>query len=109
EVQRVLQNLLRERIPIRNLLLILESLADAARQSKDVDYLTERVRSALARHICAEYAEDGVLSVITVDPKLETLLSEAVRRGEDAYALLDPNTVAKIYASLTKQMQTAQA
>ena len=109
EVQRVLQNLLRERIPIRNLLLILESLADAARQSKDIDYLTERVRAALARHICAEYAEDGLLSVITVDPRLVTLLSVAVRRGEDAYALLDPNTVAKIYASLTKQMQNAQA
>ena len=109
EVQRVLQNLLRERIPIRNLLLILESLADGARQSKDVDYLTERVRVALARHICAEYAEDGMLSVITVDPRLETLLGEAVRRGEDAYALLDPQTVAKIYTSLTKQIQAAQA
>jgi flagellar biosynthesis protein FlhA len=109
EVQRVLQNLLRERIPIRNLLLILESLADAARVSKDVEFLTERVRSAMARHICAEYAEDGLLSVITVDPRLESLLGEAVRRGEDAYALLDPNTVAKIYSSLSKQMQVAQS
>lgn len=109
EVQRVLQNLLRERIPIRNLLLILENLADGARASKDIDYLTEKVRAAMARHICAEYAENGLLSVITVDPRLETLLGEAVRRGEDAYALLDPATVGKIYASLTKQIQTAQA
>jgi flagellar biosynthesis protein FlhA len=108
EVQRVLQNLLRERIPIRNLLLILENLADGARASKDIDYLTERVRSAMARHICAEYAENGLLSVITVDPRLETLLGEAVRRGEDAYALLDPATVAKIYASLTKRIGEAQ-
>jgi flagellar biosynthesis protein FlhA len=108
EVQRVLQNLLRERIPIRNLLLILENLADGARASKDVDYLTERVRAAMNRHICAEYAENGLLSVITVDPRLETLLGEAVRRGEDAYALLDPATVAKIYGSLTKQIQAAQ-
>ncbi len=108
EVQRVLQNLLRERIPIRNLLLILENLADGARASKDVEFLTERVRTAMARHICAEYAEDGLLSVITVDPRLEQLLGEAVRRGEDAYALLDPATVAKIYESLTKQMQHAQ-
>jgi flagellar biosynthesis protein FlhA len=109
EIQRVLQNLLRERIPIRNLVLILETLADAARVSKDVDYLTERVRGALSRHISAEYAEDGLLSVITVDPRLESLLAEAVRRGEDAYALLDPNTVTRIYASLSKQMQVAQA
>ena len=108
EIQRVLQNLLRERIPIRNLLLILENLADGARASKDVDYLTERVRAALARHICAEYAENGLLSVITVDPRLETLLGEATRRGEDAYALLDPTTVGKIYASLTNQIQAAQ-
>jgi flagellar biosynthesis protein FlhA len=108
EVQRVLQNLLRERIPIRNLLLILENLADGARASKDIDYLTEKVRSAMARHICAEYAENGLLSVITVDPRLETLLGEAVRRGEDAYALLDPGTVAKIYASLTKRITDAQ-
>jgi flagellar biosynthesis protein FlhA len=62
----------------------------------------------MARHICAEYAENGLLSVITVDPKLESLLAEAVRRGEDAYALLDPATVARIYNSLTKNMQTAQ-
>ncbi|GAC1544770.1 MAG: hypothetical protein NVS2B17_26290 [Candidatus Velthaea sp.] len=107
EIQRVLQNLLRERIPIRNLLLILENLADGARASKDTDFLTERVRAAMARHICAEYAENGLLSVITVDPRLESLLAEAVRRGEDAYALLDPGTVAKIYASLTRQMQAA--
>jgi flagellar biosynthesis protein FlhA len=108
EVQRVLQNLLRERIPIRNLLLILENLADGARASKDIDFLTERVRAAMARHISAEYTENGLLSVITVDPRLETLLGEAARRGEDAYALLDPNTVGKIYASLTKQIQLAQ-
>ena len=109
EIQRVLQNLLRERIPIRNLLLILENLADGARANKDVDFLTERVRQALGRHICAEYAEDGLLSVITVDPRLESLLAEAVRRGEDAYALLDPQTVARIYSSLTKQIQAAQS
>ena len=108
EVQRVLQNLLRERIPIRNLLLILENLADGARASKDIDYLTERTRAAMVRHVCAEYAENGMLSDITVDPRLETLLGEAVRRGEDAYALPDPATVAKIYASLTRQVQTAQ-
>jgi flagellar biosynthesis protein FlhA len=108
EVQRVLQNLLRERIPIRNLVMILETLADAARVSKDVDFLTEKVRAALARHISAEYAENGLLSVITVDPRLESLLAEAVRRGEDAFALLDPNTVSRIYTSLTRQISLAQ-
>jgi flagellar biosynthesis protein FlhA len=108
EIQRVLQNLLRERIPVRNLVLILETLADAARVSKDIDFLTEKTRAALSRHISAEYAENGLLSVITVDPRLEALLSEAVRRGEDAYALLDPNTVSRVYVSLTRQIAVAQ-
>ncbi len=108
EVQRVLQNLLRERIPIRNLLLILENLADGARSTKDIEVLTERVRAALGRHITAEFIEDGVLSVMTVDPRLETLIADAVRRGEDAYAVLDPSTIAKIYVSLGKQVNIAQ-
>ncbi|MDQ2865293.1 MAG: flagellar biosynthesis protein FlhA [Candidatus Eremiobacteraeota bacterium] len=108
EIQRVLQNLLRERIPVRNLVLILETLSDAGRVSKDIDYLTEKVRAALARHISAEYAENGLLCVITVDPRLESLLAEAVRRGEDAYALLDPNTISRIYTSLTAQITVAQ-
>ena len=108
EVQRVLQNLLRERIPIRNLLLILENLADGARSTKDIEVLTERVRSALGRHITAEFIEDGVLSVMTVDPRLETLIADAVRRGEDAYAVLDPSTIAKIYVSLGRQVNVAQ-
>ena len=84
----------RERIPIRNLVMILETLADAGRVSKDIDFPHGEGPSR-ARHISAEYAENGLLSVITVDPRLEALLSEAVRRGEDAYALLDPNTVSK--------------
>ena len=48
------------------------------------------------------------MSVITVDPRLESLLAEAVRRGEDAYALLDPTTVSRIYGSLTRQIAVAQ-
>ena len=85
-----------------------EALRTNIQQEKKIR-ATEKVRAAMARHICAEYAEDGLLSVITVDPRLESLLAEAVRRGEDAYALLDPNTVARIYASLTKQIGNAQA
>lgn len=108
EVQRVLQNLLRERIPIRNLLLILESLADGARTTKDCEILTERVRVALGRHIIADLIEDGVLSVMTVDPRLETMLADIVRRGEDAYAVLDPTTIARVYASLGRQIDAAQ-
>jgi len=108
EVQRVLQNLLRERIPVRNLLLILENLADGARTSKDIEALTERVRAALGRHITSEFIEDGVLAVMTVDPRVETQIAEAVRRGEDPYAILDSASISQIYASLGQQIEVAQ-
>lgn len=72
EVQRVLQLLLREKVSIRNLPLILETLADYAGTSKDPEVLTEYVRIALGRQIVADYTDDaGQLSVITIDPRIE--------------------------------------
>ncbi|MBO8141036.1 MAG: flagellar biosynthesis protein FlhA [Firmicutes bacterium] len=82
EIQRVLQNLLREGVPIRNLVVILETLADAARVTRDVDALTEAVRQGLAPQLSRLYAsEDGVLPAITLDPALEEELREAVQEG----------------------------
>lgn len=79
EIQRVLQNLLAEGIPIRNLVVILETLADAARIHRDVDALTEVVRSGLAPQISQMFAdEEGVLPVLTLNPALEEELREAV-------------------------------
>jgi len=83
EVQRVLQNLLREGIPIRNLVVILELLADAARTSRDLAFLTEAVREGLAAQICQLYAsEGGVLAALTLDPALEEELREALQDGQ---------------------------
>ncbi|HEY8416781.1 MAG TPA: flagellar biosynthesis protein FlhA [Limnochordales bacterium] len=83
EVQRVLQNLLREGVPIRNLVVILEVLADAARTSRDVAFLTEAVREGLAAQICQLYtAEGGVLSALTLDPALEEELRGALQDGQ---------------------------
>lgn len=79
EVLKVLQNLLRERIPIRDLVTILETLADTGRQTRDVDTLTESVRQALARTISRLYAEDGQLLVITLHPKLEQVLADVTQ------------------------------
>jgi flagellar biosynthesis protein FlhA len=75
QVQRVLQNLLREGTSIRNLTAILEALADAAPQTKDLDVLTERARAALAREISRELGE-GRVGVLTLDPALEAALAE---------------------------------
>jgi flagellar biosynthesis protein FlhA len=75
EVQKVLQNLLREGVSIRDLGTILESLGDTAPRSKDPEVLTEYVRSALARTICLRHVgADGRLYVVTLDPKLEDLI-----------------------------------
>lgn len=86
EVQRVLQNLLSEGIPIRNLVVILEVLADGSRLQRDVDQLTELVRGSLAAQLTQMYAtEDGTLSVLTLDATLEEELNEAM--GEDGHGL----------------------
>ncbi|OIP35391.1 MAG: flagellar biosynthesis protein FlhA [Deltaproteobacteria bacterium CG2_30_66_27] len=78
-VQRVLQNLLRERVPVNDLVTILETLLDYAPTTKDVDILTEYVRQALCRYITRQFtAPDGVIRVISLDPRFETALTQAM-------------------------------
>jgi flagellar biosynthesis protein FlhA len=86
DLQRVLQNLLRERVPIRDLETIIETLGDWAPKSKDLDVLTEYVRHALRRTICEQYAfpgDDGQprLVCVTLDSQLEDLISSYVDRS----------------------------
>jgi flagellar biosynthesis protein FlhA len=77
EVQRVLQNLLRERVPIRDLATVLEAITDAGSLTHDVNTLTEAARSALSRTISAGLAnEGGDLAVLTLDPRLEHQLAD---------------------------------
>ena len=93
EVQKVLQNLLAERVSIRDLVTVLEAMAEAARVSKDADYLTERTRQALARSITRQYAgRDDKLTVITLHPRLEQTLAEAIQDTQlGAYPVLPPD------------------
>lgn len=77
EVQRVLQNLLRERVPIRDLTTILESITDVGVVTRDVNALTEAARASLARTISGSLSnENGELTVLTLDPRLESQLAE---------------------------------
>lgn len=79
DVQKVLKNLLRERVPVKNLALILETLADQAPHSKDPDRLTEAVRVALGRAICERTAAaDGTLTALTLDPATEQRLGSVL-------------------------------
>ncbi|MEP6900306.1 MAG: flagellar biosynthesis protein FlhA [Actinomycetota bacterium] len=77
EIQRVLQNLLRERVPIRDLATILEAITDVGVVTRDVNALTEAARVSLARTISGSLAnESGELTVLTLDPRLETQFAE---------------------------------
>jgi flagellar biosynthesis protein FlhA len=80
DVQKVLQNLAREQVPIRDLVTIFETLSDFGRFAKGVDFLTERVREALSRVITLRLQdESGVLSVFALSPKLEQRIKESVQ------------------------------
>lgn len=108
EVQRVLQNLLAEGIPIRNLVVILETLADGARLHRDVDVLTEAVRTGLAPQISQMYSdEEGVLPVLTLNPELEEELREAV--GDDGIFAWAPARVQLFIEQLAAAWESGMA
>lgn len=99
ELQKILQNLLRERVSIRDLETILETLAEWGPKTKDLEVLTEYVRNALRRGICHQYAsttEDGKLklSCITLDPALEDQISAYVDRGPAGTTVSMPARIA---------------
>ncbi|QDT35704.1 flagellar biosynthesis protein FlhA [Stratiformator vulcanicus] len=95
QVHQILANLLKERVPIRDLETILETLGDFADRTKDLGILTEYVRNALARTICQQYRDrDNVLHCVTLDPGLEDTLSKGFEFGEAGLAIkLPPNVV----------------
>ena len=103
DLQHVLQNLLRERVPIRDMETILEVLADWGGKTKDVDVLTEYVRNGLRRAICHQYAVDEgdgrlTLTCATVDPAMEDLISSYIDRGTDGTTLTMPAGVTNAVA-----------
>lgn len=101
-VQKVMQNLLREGVSVRDTLTILETLADYAPVTKDVDQLTEHCRRALARAITKQFTtRDGVVPLVTLSPRVERLIAEAVQRtDEGAVVALDPTTAQRLLGKL---------
>ncbi|WP_047151659.1 flagellar biosynthesis protein FlhA [Aneurinibacillus tyrosinisolvens] len=114
DIQKVLQKLLREKISIRNLPTILETLADYGTYTKDTDLLTEYVRQSLSRQITLHYAEPNEpLRVITAGPSLEKTISDSVQQTEQgSYLAIDPDTSQHIFSALSDQvnrmLQTGQ-
>ena len=108
---KVLQNLLKEQVSIRDLLAILETLADWAPMTKDLDILTEYVRQALARSIVKPYLKpDGTLVAVTLDQSVETAVAEAIQRTDHgSFLAMDPRNVEKLVQSLGKHIETFAA
>ncbi|MBU6182741.1 MAG: flagellar biosynthesis protein FlhA [Verrucomicrobia bacterium] len=102
-IQRVLQNLLREGVPIKNLPLILETIADYATVTKNPDELSEQVRKRLGTYFIAQYeAEPGLVKAITLDPGLEQNLITRIQRSHFETTLaLDPHTAQYLLRELT--------
>lgn len=110
-VVRILGNLLREGIPIRDLRSILEAIADHAMATKDPELLTEMARQALARTITRQHqAPDGTLPVITLDPRLDRSLNEQVATLPQGGMLnLDPNTSQKLLSAMKQAAERVAA
>lgn len=110
-VVKVLQNLLREQVPIRDLLAILETLADWSPVTKDLDLLTEYVRHALARTISKMHlAHDGTLPVLTLDHSIESAMAAAVQSTDQGTQFaLNPNVAQKIVNNLAQSIEKCAA
>ena len=98
QVQKVLQNLLREKVPVRDLVTILETLADYAPGTKDIELLTEYVRYSLSRTIVLPYLDaNKVLHVITIHPKLEKYISDNIQQSfQGSFPAIEPDVNTKI-------------
>lgn len=107
EIQKVLQNLLKEGVSIRDLLTVFETLADYAPTTRDADILTEYVRQSLKRAISSKYfPAHETTSVVTLDPKIEQEIMGSVKQTEQgAYLNMDPERTKKLMASVGNEMQ----
>ncbi len=107
EIQKVLQNLLAERISIRDLVTIAETLANYARLSRDPELLTEYVRQALARQITAQYqGEDGRVHVVTLGPRLEQALSAAIQQTDlGSNIIMEPARVQRVVQATARETE----
>lgn len=90
-IQKVLQNLLREGVSIRNIVPILETIADSIEYTKNPEVITENVRQAIARQIIKKYADQSnIITVVTLDPELEDTLANYIRETENGFIYAVP-------------------
>ena len=111
DLQRVLRQLLRERVPVKDLATIVETVADVAQATKETDALTEAARGALGRAICRQYQnEKGELPTITLAPSLEErLLASLVRTEQGPVLALDPREAQGLASKIGRAIESAMA
>jgi flagellar biosynthesis protein FlhA len=98
-VQRVLQNLLKEQVPIKDMVSILETLLDYAPGLKDLDLLTEHVRQSLSRYLTKQYeGHDGSIPILVLDPRFERPIFESIESGGN----ISPDLISKLLRSVEK-------
>ncbi|MDR3552692.1 MAG: flagellar biosynthesis protein FlhA [Clostridia bacterium] len=105
-LQKVLQNLLAEEIPIRDMVTILETIAEQSSKVKDEDLLTEYVRQSLKRTITRKFAPEGEVQALVIDPQIEKLISSSVKQSEHGvYLALEPDKAQNIIRSLSSEVE----
>lgn len=108
ELQKVLQNLLREKVPIKDIVTIMESLADNARNTRDLEILTEYVRFALSRTICNQVVDENMtINVITLDPAIEDIVANNIQKSvQGSFPTVDPDTTTKILGAIKDTIES---
>ena len=105
DLQKVLANLLRESIPVRDLETIVETLSDYGATTKDSDMLTEYVRQSLKRTITRRFAEADQLKVISLDARIENAIMSSVKKMDGgSYLALEPQTIQNIIAATNHEI-----
>ncbi|NLJ87207.1 MAG: flagellar biosynthesis protein FlhA [Epulopiscium sp.] len=106
EIQKVLANLLKESVSIRDLVTIFETLADYGTITRDTDLLTEYVRQNLSRAISRKFLNQQTNNIITLDPDLEQTIMDSVQQSEQgSYLALDPETTQRIFEKLSQEIR----
>uniref|UniRef100_A0A7C4AGI5 Flagellar biosynthesis protein FlhA n=1 Tax=Fundidesulfovibrio putealis TaxID=270496 RepID=A0A7C4AGI5_9BACT len=109
QVQKVLQNLVREGVSVRDMLTIVETLADYGLSTKDPDQLTEYVRSRMGRSIVKPFlTSDATLPIFTLAPSVEGMVQESIRHTDHgSYLAMDPGSAQNLIASINQNMERA--
>lgn len=104
--QKILGNLLKEGVPIKDMATILESIIESSATTRDIDTITENIRSSLKRTITRRFCESGQMKVVTLDAEVEKAIISSLTKSEQGiYLALTPDTIQKIITQLADQMK----